>query len=282
MEYYDSHLHTLFSPDAPRDDGCTVDLLCQTAIEQGLRGIAVTDHYELLEPGEDNPALCEYRFDPAAHAAQVAQAKARYGDRLHIANGIELSCPAFDPDAAKALCENGGFDFVILSCHRDRGMIDFYDYMQEPHTAAEIRWSWETYLAELAEHIRTGCGDTLAHLTYPLRYYTGAGKADLIDFDARYRDYLADLLRLLIDRDLPLEVNTSGLRDAMGVTLPDEKVLALYRDLGGSRITVGSDAHSRQHVGYKIREAYARLAALGFRAVTVFEARNPIEIPLEF
>lgn len=45
----------------------------------------------------------------------------------------------------------------------------------------------------------------------------------------------------------------------MEETMPDLPILELYRELGGSIITVGSDAHTPDRVGYgfeQVRKSY--------------------------
>ena len=61
--------------------------------------------------------------------------------------------------------------------------------------------------------------------------------------------------------------------------MPDEPILSLYRDLGGKRITFGSDAHTAARVGIGFREAEERVASLGFTHYTVYRKREPIDLP---
>ena len=58
--------------------------------------------------------------------------------------------------------------------------------------------------------------------------------------------------------------------------LPDEKWLKIYRELGGELITLGTDAHSTQHVGCSIRERQELLRACGFTRFCTFEKQKPI------
>ena len=41
---YDSHIHT----NASHDSQQTYDMICQSAIEKGLKGVTFTDHVDLL------------------------------------------------------------------------------------------------------------------------------------------------------------------------------------------------------------------------------------------
>ena len=48
-------------------------------------------------------------------------------------------------------------------------------------------------------------------------------------------------------------------------------MLELYRDLGGTVVTVGSDSHRPEHLGSYLRLAYRELGELGFEGVWTFE-----------
>ncbi|HPE95055.1 MAG TPA: histidinol phosphate phosphatase, partial [Bacillota bacterium] len=116
--------------------------------------------------------------------------------------------------------------------------------------------------------------DTVAHITYPCRYYIANGRTDLLDMN-KANEAFAELFRFLITNGIALECNTSGLHQAIGRTLPDEKILSLYRQLGGELLTTGSDAHRTEHIGYRMKDTYRMLTSIGFRYVTVYENRVP-------
>ena len=96
---------------------------------------------------------------------------------------------------------------------------------------------------------------------------------------ARYRDELAEILRLVIRHGKGVEVNTKNWSPAVARDYAD--LLALYRDLGGEVVTVGSDAHAPDAVAAHIPEAYRLLREAGWRCVAVFRARAPHFISLE-
>ena len=51
--------------------------------------------------------------------------------------------------------------------------------------------------------------------------------------------------------------------------LPNNGVLARYKELGGGRVTFGSDAHQKGRLCDKYGEACAYLKGLGFKGFTV-------------
>jgi hypothetical protein len=59
-------------------------------------------------------------------------------------------------------------------------------------------------------------------------------------------------------------------------SLPDEKWLKLYRQLGGEAITLGSDAHAPKDVGCAIAKQQALLKDCGFGRFCTFERQKPV------
>lgn len=49
----------------------------------------------------------------------------------------------------------------------------------------------------------------------------------------------------------------------------------MYKDAGGEIITVGSDAHHAEHIGYGFDVARELLLSHGFRYYTTFKERKP-------
>ena len=130
-------------------------------------------------------------------------------------------------------------------------------------------------LTELAEW--THC-DALAHITCPMRGIIGIYN---IDFDySKVQDSLDKLLLTMIKNNKALEVNTSGLRQSIGLTMPDEAIIKRYRELGGEYVTIGSDAHSAYDVGEGIKTAMNMLKDCGFNKVTFYVSRQAMQIDI--
>jgi histidinol-phosphatase (PHP family) len=77
-----------------------------------------------------------------------------------------------------------------------------------------------------------------------------------------------------------MEVNTSGLRQDVGETYPSAAIVARYRELGGRRVTVGSDSHRIQHFAYGLGEGYRIVEGSGFRALSFRRGDERVEIEL--
>lgn len=163
---------------------------------------------------------------------------------------------------------------MLLALHRLRGWEEeLYEIDYAGYTGADFRRMMEQYFDELLELVEWGRFDALAHLSLPLRYpkYRNGIDLDL----ARYREAIDPVLRRLAGSGKALELNTSGLRGALGDTLPPLWVLRRFREVGGELVTVGSDAHRAADVGAGLPEALAMLEEAGFSHCAFYRGRKP-------
>ena len=266
----DSHTHSENSFDGHD----SVIMMCERAANMGLYSITVTDHCECNEYYENRDNI-DYRKCIEGSIKDTAKARAMYIDRVNVYTGIELGQPYQNRKAAEEVLSLAEYDFVIGSLHNLRGEQDFYflEYTQE-----NVRGLLERYFEELQELIEENNFDTLAHLTYPMRYIAANPdiKADISEFQSE----LEKVLKMLAESDKALEINTSGLRQMIGKTLPDEDIIRRFRELGGKYVTIGSDAHRWGDVGSGIEDGLRILLKCGFTHFTVYEKRKPKMLPI--
>ena len=264
----DLHTHT----DNSFDGNHSVMFLCEVAYDRGLRAIAFTDHLEM-------DAFYRDQFDRTALQAyfEVAKAKAVFEGKLTVCNGAELGQAIYDRPTSETLLQKMQYDFVLGSIHNLPQMQDFY-YMDFDDPAVDypalLQQYFETELAMAA----WGQFDSLAHLTYPLRYIVGNYHKP-VEMRA-YADVIDAILETLIKKDKALELNTAGLRQPIGVTSPDESILRRYRELGGQLLTVGSDAHFAADLGAGLEEGYELALRCGFECIALYQNRTPTLIPI--
>ncbi len=264
--FVDTHTHTINSFDG----NYPIEDMCDAAIEKGIKIIAFTDHVEMdfyTEKGFDKDAENSYK--------DILRAKEIYKDRLDICTGIELAQGTYKKDEAEALLASRDYDFVIGSIHNLRATEDFcflkYDGL-------DIDYLLDNYFNELKLLADWAKFDTFAHLTYPLRYIVGENKIP-VDM-TRYQKDIDEILSILAAKDKALEINTSGLRQPIGITMPDESIVRRFKELGGKMITVGSDSHFTEHLGAGIEEGMTIAKNAGFDSVVIFKKRQPVEIEI--
>lgn len=266
----DSHIHS----ENSFDGNDSVIMMCERAANLGLYSVTVTDHCECNEyyGNKDN---IDYRRCIENSIRDTAKARALYISEVNVYTGIELGQPCQDRKAAQEVLSLAEYDFVLGSLHNLRGERDFYflEYTQE-----NVPELLERYFSELLELVRENNFDSLAHLTYPMRYISANPEitADIGDF----RGELDKVLKVLAENDKALEVNTSGLRQKINKTLPDEDVIRRFRELGGKYVTLGSDAHRWGDLGSGIEDGLQLLLKCGFTHFTVYEKRKPKLLPI--
>ena len=118
---------------------------------------------------------------------------------------------------------------------------------------------------------------SLAHLTYPFRYFPEDKRP--ADY-RRWEDTIDAILKTIIQKSIALEINTSGLRQTIGKTLPDLPIIRRYRELGGEAITLGSDAHRPVDVAANIGDGLYLAKQAGFRYTTVYYDGKPEWLPI--
>lgn len=273
----DTHTHSRFSLDADRD--LTLSRLCGAAVRRGLTCVAVTDHYDLTparpsvpdsgEAGTYPPCpFIPLTFEPALREKELAEAREAYAGKLTILRGIELGEMTADPAEAERVLSEAPFDVVLGSLHAIRGKGDFYDMPYGELSDAELFARWEQYLAELYEMVSFGKMSVLAHIRYPEQYFLAAGRGALLDIEKRGREYFEPVFRKLVERGILLEVNTAILRRTGREPDPGLELLQFYRELGGKKVAVGSDAHSAEDCGAGFAEAGALIEAAGLKPVS--------------
>ena len=266
----DMHTHT----DNSFDGNHSAMYMCECAVRAGLRALAFTDHVEMdiYEQGE---------FDRWARQSYFETNKARsaFMGKLLILAGVELGEATYDIPASEKLLDTLRYDFVVGSIHNLPGEEDFCLLDVDNTSDEEIREILTAYFDEERKLAEWGKVDSIAHLTYPLRYIVGehGRQVDLRDYSGE----IEAVLRAIIRSGIALEINTSGLFQKLGETMPGADVVDLYRRLGGERITIGSDAHYGEHLGRGIREGMALAARCGFRELTIYQQREPMQIPME-
>ncbi|MDR2753058.1 MAG: histidinol-phosphatase HisJ family protein [Oscillospiraceae bacterium] len=265
----DLHAHT----DNSFDGKHSAIFLCETAAEKGLRAVAFTDHVEMdffREQNFDRTALQSY--------FELVKARSAFRGKLVVCAGVELGEPTYNLPEAEALIHQYSYDIVIGSIHNLRGKKDFwflpYNEYDDSHIAALLR----EYFDELLLLAQWGKFDTLAHLTYPLRYICGEH-----GFTVNLTDYAQQIdavLEAAAKNNLALEINTSGLRQKLGQPMPSEFFVRRFKQLGGKKITIGSDAHFAEHLGMGIEQGMDLALRCGFTHLTLFQGREPVQIEI--
>ena len=262
----DMHLHSNNSPDG-RD---TVKSICECAIKQNLKIIAITDHCEAQDYYKDN-----FNEKIAQSCSDIEDAQKELKGKLMILKGCELGQPTQNLEYADLLLNLSDFDYILASLHNLKNHEDFY-YMNFENENIDIILT--EYFEELLQIAQWNKFDVLAHLTYPLRYIVGRSKKTVQL--SKYYKIIDKILLTIIKNEKGLEINVSGFRGPLNDSMPGFSVLKRYNDLGGKIVTIGTDSHKTEYMGRHLKRGMKMLVDAGFNEIFYYVKRQPKSIKI--
>jgi histidinol-phosphatase (PHP family) len=246
----DLHIHSTCSADG----ASSMAEHCEAATGIGLGALCFTDHWDF-----DEQDAGYGRFDYGEYTGLVEAAKTEYAGRLAVFKGVEIDYQERFEDEIRAALADKRFDCVLGAVHYVEGRMLSTELIAERGLEAV----YAGYLSETVALARSGLFGAVAHFDYVSKY---AGPNKALWNDEALRRRLHECLYEIIKSGAALEINTHGLMRAPRNFYPSVELLRPYRELGGKRVTVGSDAHEASQIGLGIGAAYAMVEALGFRA----------------
>lgn len=249
-----------------------MESMIEEGIRLGLEAMCFTEHLELDAPQEGPES---FYLDLDGYERRLHTLRSAYAGRIDVRFGIELGLQEDLVSAHQAVTAAHPFDYVIGSLHLLDARDPYYPEFWEGRCERE---TYEYFFTETLANIRAFPDfDALGHLDYIVRYGPNGNR----DYSyAAYAEYIDPILLWLIEHGKALEVNTAGLKYALGHPNPEEGVLARYRALGGELITIGSDAHRPEHIAYAFPLLGELLTGLGFRYYAIYKNRRSEILPL--
>jgi histidinol-phosphatase (PHP family) len=261
----DYHLHSTFSSDGDSSP----EAMCRRAIELGLPEVGFSEHWD-VGPYEETPRFLR----PAAWWDELERLRSLFAGQLILRAGIEIAEPHLYTDETAEIISRLSFDYVLGSVHYVGEHLMFDESYFRQHTADEV---YSAYFAEMDRMVRSADIDIIAHFDIPART-----AKPIFGYDpTRYETAIRAILAVVIERGLALDVNVAGLRKPAQNLMPDPLILHWYHEMGGERITFGSDAHSVDHLGLNLDLALLAVREAGLASVTQFERRWARLIPLD-
>ena len=233
MDLVDLHIHTTLSCDGH----CTINEVCRKAIEIGLETICFTEHLD-LDPNDPGYGFLDYE----AYSARADQARERYASHLTILKGIEADYQSRFEGQLRDWLSDKQLDLVLGSVH----YVDGVTLSEELVRSRDLDELYGAYLEEVRLSAESGLFDVIGHLDYVKKY---TGDASYLESSDRLGAALEATLQSIINNGAALEVSTKGLVAKSRDYRPSLDIVRLYRDLGGRKITIGSDAHDTRVLG---------------------------------
>ena len=250
----DMHIHSEFSCDSEEK----MDDCIKWAIERNLSYICFTDHLDL------NKKDWGYGyFNPEKYFASIEKMKEIYNGKIDILSGIEFS-EAYEYPIEFEYYTSMPFDFILGSVHIFMDDKFASELVLENYPFDEVMDKYFLCVDKLAGIKNI---DSIAHFDFPSRYY--------MSFDYNNK-HILDILNKMIKNDIALEINFSSLRKGLNETMPKREVVKMYKDLGGKKITLGSDAHRLSEIG-SFDYDYLKILSKKFD-ICIYKNRKPIVI----
>lgn len=268
----DYHIHTALCGHAKGE----ISEYCQQAVKTGLTEIGFADHF---------PFNYEARFSVPVRELTMPEIKIseylelidkvkRDNTKLEIKKGFEVDYypkeNLFYNNYLKIWDE---IDYVIGSVHfLDEWGFDQVEYGFKIEEFG-ISKLWQDYFEAIKSMIAQYGNyiDIIGHLDLPKKL--GWLLPELLN------EQIFNILKLIKDRELILEINTSGLDRPVKEIYPSMQILKWAFEKG-IEITTGSDAHNPQEVGRYFSQAKEMLTAIGFKKLVVLNNHKKHNIKL--
>ncbi len=258
LMFADYHVHTSFSDDSKYP----MEECVKRAIHLGIDELCFTEHIDYGVKRNFNCNLEAYR-------KEFLKCKNLYQDKITLKFGIEFGIQIGTINRFQQDFDKYPFDFVILSCHQVDNREFWTQEFQRGKTQDEYQKKYYEEILKVMEKYHDY--SILGHLDMIKRYDTQGE----YPFE-KTKPLVEEILKKAIAEGKGLELNTSSFRYGLKDLTPSTDILKLYKSLGGEIITIGSDTHKEEHLGFKIIELQGKLKSLGYQNVYTFEKMEPI------
>lgn len=270
----DVHTHSTFSVDGKSP---LIEMV-ETAREKHVSYFGVSEHfdYDCLVFGlsyKGTPVTQTTDAEAYFTAARTLQTEyKKKGLRLLVGGEYGFGADRRCYDEYLRLNETYRPDFVVNSVHT----VDGYDcYDPAYYTGKDRNRAYSRYLEEVRKSLDAPYDyDIVGHIGYVSRRAPYENKLlHYADFPSLYDD----ILKTIVAKGKILEVNSSS-RGSGIAFLPDSDVLTRYFQLGGRRVSFGSDAHEKSRIMENRDLVIDSLKKIGFTYVTVPDCKNDLTI----
>ncbi len=239
----DYHLHTKLCKHA---FGEMYEYI-ESAIEKGIKEICFTDHIPLPD-GFDSKHRMQLE-DMDVYLNGIESCKKKYKE-ISILAGIEADYIEGYEGYLESFISKYPFDLVIMSVHFvkqwPKGQWVF-SYNLPDKSITQI---YNDYFEAVLKGINTGFFDIVGHLDLIKKSNCPVLKTNSNNIDK--------IINEIFDRGMSTEVNTSGLHKPINEIYPSFDILKKVIKKG-IPISLASDSHSPEHVGYKFNEVIGSL-----------------------
>jgi histidinol-phosphatase (PHP family) len=269
---FDYHVHESHSKDAA---ATSIRDIVKTAEAKRIDEVAFTTH--MITGGVDHgfgiqPDEIQGYFDGILDAQE--------GTDVTLRVGLEVDYFPEEERNIERVLDEYPFDFILGSVHRVHGLsIASRGEATQFFSGRPLRESINEYLGVWNKAIESGLFDVMAHPDYFKKYLPALGYPILTFED--FTPTIYDSFDKLANYNVGFEVNTSSTRHGSGMFFPVNDFVKAARQTGVKTITVGSDTHVPETLGFNIPKALDLLEKSGYGEVSVFRGRKRAGVRLE-
>ena len=258
----DMHTHSTFSHDGTN----TLTEMLEAAYAMGVAFYGVSEHFD-YDYDVSKTTKEEYDYtnlpnpDEYFHTARHLQED--YEGCMNVCVGAEFGYSDEEGVKKKYLetYEKYRPDFVINSVHSDNGLDFYFEMVEKPE-----KQTYSDYLALIRRSLDAPYPyDIVGHIEYVVRYVPFENKEIRV---AEYQEQIDDILKTIIQKGKILELNSST-KQLPRCTLPSMEIVRRYYELGGRKISFGSDAHFKERILDKREKIVELVKEIGFTYMTV-------------
>ena len=231
----DYHIHSTNSKDARS----TIFDMCKKAVEMDIAEVGFSEHVD-FEPKDWGFGYFNYD----KYSSEINDARELFKKKLVIRKGIEIDYQYCFEDEIAEWLQNKEFDFVIGSVHYlNHEIINQQLVMNE-----DLGKIYNAYFGEVSHSIKSSLFDVIGHFDL-VKNFIDERRSNL---KSGYVEGVGKILEQVIENNVYLEINSKALR-YNGDLAPNKEIIKAYFEAGGKLISVGSDAHSKEDIGSKIK-----------------------------
>jgi len=265
----DYHIHTARCGHATGK----MEQYVEQAVAAGLKEIGFADHipmYWLDEPQRDLELAMTMEELPR-YVEEVERLRSDYRGIINIRLGIEADYIPGHEGRLRELLQQYPFDYVLGSIHYVDGWGFDNPALIHRYENCDLDKLYRDYFHLLQRAARSGLFDIMAHpdLVKKFGYRPRANLSELDDETAR----------VFARAGVCIEINTAGFRAPVAEMYPCPEFLHLCQK-NGVPVTVGSDAHAPDQVGFKFDTVIMLLEETGCRKATYFKVRQATQVSI--
>lgn len=222
--------------------------MCQKAIELGIVEIGFSEHMD-FEPKDWGYGFFNYD----KYTSEIQRAQEFFKDKLTIRKGVEIDYQHCFEDEIAEWLKDKEFDYIVGSVH-------YLDHEIISHRFVEsndLRKIYDVYFKEVTNSLESRLFGVIGHFDLVSRFL-GNKKSELKSFD--YWRSVKTILGEIVEKKMYLEINSKGLREGHGDTMPGKEIVLEFVETEGKLVSLGSDAHSTEEIGSGIKETMDSLS----------------------